>query len=110
MLNREVATVEVSDDWLRWAAGGVAAAAGATVLAVGRVFRGNVDGIRQEVHALEERTKAGMDDLWEVINTERDLASQQRERNYERLSKTPTREEMNGGFARLEALIREGKK
>ena len=100
----------------RWAAGGLAAVLVSGVGAIGSLFRWHAGNVREEIkevradmERMDTRHKEGADDLWAVINTERDAASRSRERIYDRLDKTPTREEMARGFDKLEKLIQEQK-
>lgn len=97
----------------KWAAGGLFGLLGSAAMAVGGVFRWHMGNVREEIKEVREdmermdkRHKDGMDDLWAVLNTEREEASRSRERIYGRLEQTPTRDEMQRGFERLEAAIR----
>lgn len=97
----------------KWAAGGLLGLVLSGAGAIGSLFRWHagvvseeIKEVREEMDRMDGRHKSSMDDLWAVLNTERDAASRARERNFQRLEQTPTREEMQRGFERLEALIR----
>ena len=96
----------------KWAAGGLATLLVSGVGAIGSLFRWHAGNVREEIKEVradmeraEERHKAAFDDVWAVINTEREAASRSRERIYERLEQTPKREEMERGFDKLVRLI-----
>lgn len=104
----------------KWIAGGLAALVAAGVGAVGAVFRWQASAVKEEikevrtevkearieVKELDARTGRHFDDIWGVIEAERQGSSRSQERIFTRLEQTPTREEMQKGFERLEALIR----
>jgi len=97
----------------KWAAGGLLGLVVSGAGMIGSLFRWHAGSVREEIKEVREdmermdlRHKGSVDDLWTVLNTERDEASRARERNFQRLEQTPTRDEMQRGFDRLEALIR----
>lgn len=97
----------------KWATGGLLGLVLSGAGAIGSLFRWHASRFSVEIKDVHDRIdkmdachKGSVDDLWTVLNTERDAASRARERNFQRLEQTPTRDEMQHGFDRLEALIR----
>ncbi len=105
MRGREITNVDVSEDWVRWGLGALGATVAAGAAMVGRGVNRNIDEVRKDVRDLDNRTQRSVDDIWEVINAERALASKARERLYERLGQTPTRDEMHAGIRDVKADI-----
>lgn len=101
--------MEVPESFWQWAAGGIASTVTAGCAAVWGIFKSDVAAVRTEVRDLDAKMGRQFDDVWEVINAEREAASRARERNFNRLEQTPTRGEMQNGFDRLEKLIRLGR-
>lgn len=98
--------MEVPESFWQWAAGGIASTVTAGCAAVWGIFKSDVAGVRAEVRDLDAKMGRQFDDVWEVINAERQLVSAAQARIYERLAQVPTRDEMQNGFDRLEKLIR----
>lgn len=89
----------------QWVAGGLAGTVAAGTAAIGKMFSGSLGEVRQEVKALEARVDVRFDDIWEVINAEREAQSKATQRIYERLSGIPTRDEMQAGIRDVKADI-----
>ncbi len=107
---------EIPPGLWQYIAGGLATVATGAAAVIGGLFKGQISEVKKEIdeldkrvlkdlEVLESRTNKNFDDIWEVINTERELASQAQTRNYERLEQTPTRKEMSDAFERLGARL-----